>query len=205
MATEKFKAKMADLTRDEVVEECFEAVKRLRHLNRELAEERQEVERLKAVMEAMTAREVRFQKEIDFLTCRPLLCSVNTASGQKEEDDDAEEEDVVDVAYAADQQVKVRCHTLQGLVRKRWLDDAMKIRNGELREPLSHGAMKEAASKWVVEAANAAGDESASDALSAWNVQHSATERMFLLFCTDAMGTKKVYPWLCDFSLLYGC
>ena len=28
---------------------------------------------------------------------------------------------------------------------------------------------------------------------------------MFLLFCTDAMGTKKVYPWLFDFTLLYGC
>ena len=111
----------------------------------------------------------------------------------------------MDVAYAADQQVKALCHTIQGLVRKRWLDDAMKIRNGELREPLSHGAMKEAASKWVIEAANAAGDEWASDALSAWNVQYSATERMFSLFCTDAMGTKKVYPWLFDFSLLYGC
>ncbi len=205
MATQMFKDVMAKLSHDDMVEECFEAVVQLRQLKRELAEERKEVERLKTALQALEAREQSFVKEIAYLTSRPLLCSVNTASGQKEEDDDAEEEEVVDVAYAADQQVKVRCHTLQGLVRKRWLDDAMKIRNGELREPLSHGAMKEAASKWVVEAANAAGDEWAADDLSAWTFQYHAKDQMSLIFCTDAMGAKKVYPWHFDFSLLYGC
>ena len=76
---------------------------------------------------------------------------MNTASGQDEE------EEVADVA--AVRQVHVQCHRLQGLVRKRWLDDALKHLYGGLQEHLSHNGMKEAASKWVVEAANAAGDE----------------------------------------------
>ena len=90
-------------------------------------------------------------------------------------------------------------------MRKRWLDDALKLLYGGLQEHLSHNGMKEAASKWVVEAANAAGDEWAADDLSAWTFQYHAKDRMFLIFCTDAMGTKKVYPWHFDFCLLYGC
>ena len=88
MATESFKAKVAALSRDAMVEECFEAVIRLRQLKqqlegkeRELVEERKEVERLKTALQAREAREQSFVKEIDYLTSRPLLCSVNTDSG----------------------------------------------------------------------------------------------------------------------------
>ena len=65
MATASFKSKMAHLSRDEVIEECFEAMKRLRQLKQELADEREEMGRLKTAVEEMTAREVHFQKEID--------------------------------------------------------------------------------------------------------------------------------------------
>ena len=81
----------------------------------------------------------------------------------------------------------------------------MKVKDGLLQRPLSHGEMKDAAIKWVVEAANADGDEWTSDDLSAWSFHYRASDRMFLLFCTDALGKKKVYPWYFDFSLLYGC
>ena len=76
---------------------------------------------------------------------------------------------------------------------------------GLLQRPLSHGEVKDAAIKCVVEAANADGDEWASDDLSAWNFQYRASDRIFPLFCTDVLGKKKVYPWYFDFSLLYGC
>ena len=203
MATQMFKDMMAKLSHDDVVEECFEAVVQLRQLKRELAEERKEVERLKTALQALEAREQSFVKEIAYLTSRPLLCSVNTASGQKEEEDEEEEEE--EVADVADQQVKVQFQKLQGLVRKRWLDDAMRVKKGLISDHLSNDDMKAAALQWVVHAANAKMDEWDADDLFAWNFQHLATDRMFLLFCTDAMGTKKVYPWHFDFSLLYGC
>ena len=87
MATASFKSKMAHLSRDEVIEECFEAMKRLRHVKQELANEREEMGRLKTAVEEMTEREVHFHKEIDWLTCRPLLCSTVTANSQAENDD----------------------------------------------------------------------------------------------------------------------
>ena len=209
MATQMFKDMMAKLSHDDMVEECFEAVVQLRQLKRELAEERKEVERLKTALQALEARVQSFVREIAYLASRPLLCSVNTASGQKEEEEEEEEEEEgeeeEEVAYVADQQVKVQFQKLQGLVRKRWLDDAMRVKNGLILDPLSNADMKAAAIQWVVHAANADVDEWASDDLSAWNFQYLATDRMFLLFCTDAMGTKKVYPWHFDFSLLYGC
>ena len=96
MATQMFKDMMAKLSHDDMVEECFEAVVQLRQLKHELANERQEVERLKTALQALEAREQSFVKEIAYLTSRPLLCSVNTASDQKEE----EEEEAV---YVADQ------------------------------------------------------------------------------------------------------
>ena len=195
MATESFKAKMADLTREEVVDECYEAVRQLRQLKRELADERNEVERLKTVVQGLEAHNRSFSMEIAYLTSRPVLCSMNTASGQDED------KEVADVA--AVRQVHVQCHRLQGLVRKRWLDDALGHLYG--RNHLSPNGMKEAASKWVVEAANATADDWAADDLSTCTFQYLAKDRMFLIFCTDAMGTKKVYPWHFDFSLLYGC
>ena len=192
MATESFKAKMAGMAYDDLVEECFDAARQLRQLKPELVEERKEVERLKTALQAREAREQSFVKEIDYLTSRPLLCSVNTDSGQ-------------DAAPVADQQVSGQIHKLQGHVRKRWLDDAMKVNGGLLQRLLSHGEMTDAAIKRVVEAANADGDEWASDDLYAWNFQYRASDRILLLFCTDALGKKKVYPWYFDFSLLYGC
>ena len=123
-------------------------------------------------MERLKTARGWFEKEIAYLTARPLLCSVNTASGQDEE----EEEEVGNVA---DKQVRGQIQKLQGLVRKRWLDDATKVKNGLVRPPLSHGEMRDAASKWVVEAANADGDEWASDDVSAWNFQYRATDRIF--------------------------
>ena len=44
----------------------------------------------------------------------------------------------------------------------------MKVKDGLLQRTLSQGEMKDAAIKWVVEAANADGDEWASGDLSAW-------------------------------------
>ena len=203
MATQMFRDMMAKLSHDDMVEESFEAVIQLRQLKHELANERQEAERLKTALQALEAREQSFVKEIAYLTSRLLLCSVNTALGQKKEEE--EEEEVADVAYVADQQVNVQFHKLQGLVRERWLDDAMRVKNGLILDPLSNADMKAAAIQWVVHAANADVDEWASDDLSAWNFQDRATDRMFLLFCRNAKGTKKVYPWHFDFSLLYGC
>ena len=134
MATQMFKDMMAELSHDDMVEECFEAVIQLRQLKQqlegkeqELLEERKEVERLKTVVQGLEAHNRSFSMEIAYLTSRPVLSSMNTASGQDED----EEEEVADVAA------------------------------------LSHDGMKEAASKWVVEAANAAGDEWAADDLSA--------------------------------------
>ena len=94
---------------------------------------------------------------------------------------------------------------LQGLVRKRWLDDAMRVKNGLILDPLSNADMEAAAIQWVVHAANADVDEWASDDLYAWNFQYRASDQMFLLFCTDGSDKKKVYPWHFDFSSLYGC
>ena len=190
MATKSFKEKMAGLGHDDLVEECFEAVRQLWQLKQELLEERKEVERLKTMLEAHEAREQSYVKEIEYLTSKPLLCTVNTDSGQ-------------DVASVADKQVSGQFQKLQGRVRKRWMDDAMRIKNGS--EPLSNADMKAAAIQWVVHAANEDEDEWASDHLCAWNFQYRAEERMFLLFCTDASGERKVYPWYFDFSLLYGC
>ena len=183
---------------DDLVEECFDAARQLRQLKQELVEERKEVERLKTALQAWEAREQSFVKEIDYLTSRPLLCSVNTDSGQEEEEEEEE------VAPVADQQVRCQIQKLQGHVRKRWLDDAMRrIKNGS--ECLSNADMKAAAIQWVVHAANADVDEWASDDLYAWNFQYRASDPIFLLCCTDALGKKKVYPWYFDFSLLYGC
>ena len=89
-------------------------------------------------------------------------------------------------------------------MRKRWLDDAMRITNGS--EPLSNADVNAAAIQWVVHAANEDAKEWTSGKLDvyAWNFLYHAEEREFLLFCTDPFG-KKVYPWYFDFSLLYGC
>ena len=121
MATASFKSKMAHLSRDEVIEECFEAMKRLRHVKQELADEREEMGRLKTAVEEMTAREVRFQKEIDWLTCRPLLCSVVTANSQAENDDEVIDEPI-------EREIIAQFEKVQGHIRKRWLDDAMRIK-----------------------------------------------------------------------------
>ena len=169
------------------------------------------MERLKTALQALEAREQSFVKEIAYLTSKPLLCSVKPdpvqeeeeALGRKEEEDKEEvEEEVADVA---DQQVKVQFQKLQGLVRKRWLDDAMRVKKGLISDHLSNDDVKAAALQWVVHAANAKMDEWDADELSAWNVSFLVRDRMFLLFCTDAKGTKKVYPWHFDFSMLYGC
>ena len=202
MATASFKSKMAHLSRDEVIEECFEAMKRLRHVKQELANEREEMGRLKTAVEEMTAREVRFQKEIDWLTCRPLLCSVVTANSQAENDDEVVDEPI-------DREVIAQFDKLQGQIRKRWLDDAtMRIKKetqeGGPRQPLSNEEMRTAAQKWVVEAANAHRDDFTFDDMTEWRFLYCADLRMFLFFCTDTMGVKKVYPWLFDFHMLYG-
>ena len=77
------------LSHDDLVEECFEAVRQLRLLKQELEgkekeilEERKEMERLTNMLEAQEAREQSYVKEIEFLTSKPLLCTVNTDSGQ---------------------------------------------------------------------------------------------------------------------------
>ena len=205
MATESFKARMAHLTREEVIEECFEAMKRLRQLKQELDDERKDMERLKTAMEAMTAREVRFQKEIDFLTCRPLLCSVITANGQAENDGEVVD---MDCREPIDRQAVAQFEKLQGLIRKRWLDDALKlkkeIQDGGPRQPLSNKEMTTAAQKWVVEAANAHRDDFTFDDMTEWRFVYCADLRILLFFCTDTKGVKKVYPWLFDFHMLYG-
>ena len=201
MATQMFKDVMAKLSHDDMVEECFEAVVQLRQLKHELANERQEVERLKTALQALEAREQSFVKEIAYLTSKPLLCSVKPDPVQ-EEDEEEEEEDVANVV---DLKVKMQYHKIQGLVRKRWLDDAMRVKKGLISDHLSNDDMKAAALQWVVHAANAKMDEWDADDLSAWNVSYLVRDRMFLLFCTDAKGAKKVYPWHFDFSMLYGC
>ena len=205
MATASFKSKMAHLSRDEVIEECFEAMKRLRHVKQELANEREEMGRLKTAVEEMTAREVRFQKEIDWLTCRPLLCSVITANSQAENDGEVVD---MDCSEPIDRQAIAQFDKLQGLIRKRWLDDALKlkkeIQDGGPRQPLSNKEMTTAAQKWVVEAANAHRDDFTSDDMSEWGFVNCADLRIFLFFCTDTKGVKKVYPWFFDFHMLYG-
>ena len=178
MVTQMFKDMVAELRRDDMAEECFEAVAQLRQLKQqlegkeqELLEERKEVERLKTVVQGLEARNRSFSMEIAYLTSRPVLCSMNTASGQDEEEEE-EEEEVADVA-AVVRQVHVQCHRLQGLVRKRWLDDALGRLHG--REQ-AHNGMKEAASKWVVEAANATADKWAADDLSTCTFQYLAKD-----------------------------
>ena len=213
MATQMFKDVMAKLSHDDMVEECFEAVVQLRQLKQELAEERKEVERLKTALQALEAREQSFVKEIAYLTSKPLLCIVEPDPVQEDEDDDEEEEEEdeeevdeqEDVAYVVDSDVKVQCSKIQGLVRKRWLDDAMRVKKGLISDHLSNDDMKAAALQWVVHAANAKMDEWDAGDLSAWNVSYLVRDRMFLLICTDAKGAKKVYPWHFDFSVLYGC
>ena len=147
MATASFKSKMAHLSRDEVIEECFEAMKRLGHVKQELANEREEMGRLKTAVEEMTAREVHFHKEIDWLTCRPLLCSMVTANSQAENDDE-----VID--YPIEREVIAQFEKVQGHIRKRWLDDAMRVRKETLeggpRQPPWNEKMITAAQKWVV-------------------------------------------------------
>ena len=205
MATQMFKDMMAKLSHDDMVEECFEAVVQLRQLKQELAEERKEVERLKTALQALEAREQSFVKEIAYLTSRPLLCSVNTASGQKEEEEEEEEE----VADVADQQVKVQFQKLQGLVRKRWLDDAMRVKNGLILDPLSNADMKAAAIQWVVHAANADVDEWASDDLYAWNVQHRASDLMFHYYVQTAWVRRKsthgILTSVCSMDVEHAC
>ena len=203
MATASFKSKMAHLSRDEVIEECFEAMKRLRQVKQELADEREEMGRLKTAVEEMTAREVHFQKEIDWLTCRPLLCSVVTANSQAENDDEVIDEPI-------EREVIAQFEKVQGHIRKRWLDDAtMRIKKetqeGGPRQPLFNEEMRTAAQKWVVEAANVRRDLFPyNNHWPQWRFVYCADLTMFLFFCTDAKGVKKVYPWLFDFGLLYG-
>ena len=81
MATQMFKDKMAELSHDDMVEECFEAVIQRRQLKqqlegkeRELVEERKEVERLKTALQALEAREQLFVKEI--ISLQGLCCVV---------------------------------------------------------------------------------------------------------------------------------
>ena len=83
MATQMLKDKMAGMSHDDLVEDCFEAVRQLRLLKQEILEERKEVERLTKMLEAQEAREQSYVKEIEFLTSKPLLCTVNTDSGQQ--------------------------------------------------------------------------------------------------------------------------
>ncbi len=176
-------------------------MKRLSHVKQELANEREEMGRLKTAVEEMTAREVRFQKEIDWLTCRPLLCSVITANSQAENDGEVVDEPI-------DRQAIAQFDKLQGLIRKRWLDDALKlkkeIQDGGPRQPLSNEEMTTAAQKGVAEAANARRDGFTFDDWTEWRFVCCADLRMFLFFCTDTKGVKKVYPWLFDFHMLYG-
>ena len=203
MATASFKSKMAHLSRDEVIEECFEAMKRLRQVKQELANEREEMGRLKTAVEEMTAREVRFQKEIDWLTCRPLLCSVVTANSQAENDDEVVDEPI-------DRETMTQFAKIQGLIRKRWLDDAMRIKRKETLEggpqqPPSNEKAVTAAQKWVVETANVHHESSPyNNHWPQWRFVYCADLTMFLFFCTDTKGVKKVYPWLFDFHMLYG-
>ena len=107
MATKSFKEKMTGLSHDDLVEECFEAVRQLRQLKQELLEERKEVERLKKMLEAQEAREQSYVKEIEFLTSKPLVCTVNADSGQH-------------VASVKDKQVRCQYQKLQtGLIISR--------------------------------------------------------------------------------------
>ena len=83
MATQMFKDMMAELSHDDMVEECFEAVIQLRQLKQqlegkeqELLEERKDVERLKTVVQGLEARNRSFSMEIAYLTSRPVLCSI---------------------------------------------------------------------------------------------------------------------------------
>ena len=70
-------------------------------------EERKEVERLTKMLEAQEAREQSYVKEIEFLTSKPLVCTVNTDSGQH-------------VASVKDKQVRCQCQKLQaGLIISR--------------------------------------------------------------------------------------
>ena len=80
MATKSFKEKMEGLSHDDLVAECFEAVRQLRLLKQELEgkekeilEERKEVKRLTKMLEAQEAREQPYVKEIEFFTSKPLL------------------------------------------------------------------------------------------------------------------------------------
>ncbi len=90
MATKSFKEKMEGLSHDDLVAECFEAVRQLRLLKQELEgkekeilEERKEVKRLTKMLEAQETREQSYVKEIEFLSSKPLLCTVNADSGQQ--------------------------------------------------------------------------------------------------------------------------
>ena len=123
MATAKFSEKMKEKSHEDMVQNLLEVVKAERRLEkgnydlqRRLQQKTDEVERLKTMLEAQEAREQSYVKEIEYLTSKPLLCTVNTDSGQ-------------DVASVADKQVSGQYQKLQGRVRKRWLDDAMRIKN----------------------------------------------------------------------------
>ena len=90
-------------------------------------------------------------------------------------------------------------------MRKRWLDDAVRIKNGKVPEPLplsSSADTRAAASQWVVHAAN---DDKISFELNDWNFLYHAEEKQFLLLCTDAFGKKAFYAWSFDFEMLHGC
>ena len=52
-------------------------------LQRRLQQKNDEVERLTKMLEANEAREQTYVKEIELLTSKPLLCTVNADSGQQ--------------------------------------------------------------------------------------------------------------------------
>ncbi len=103
-------------------------------------------------------------------------------------------------ACLRDDQMRLQTHRLQGLVRKRWLDDATRIKNGSLQEPLSNAEMKAAAIQWVVHAAN---HEKISFGLNDWKIRDHAEEKQFLLLCANDECNNAFYAWYFNFSLLY--
>ena len=124
-----------------------------------------------------------------------------TANSQAENDDEVVDEPI-------DCETLTQFAKIQGLIRKRWLDDATMRIKKETQEGgprLSNAEMRTAAQKGVVEAANARRDWFPyNNHWPEWRFVYCAVSRVFLFFCTDTKGVKKVYPWLFDFHLLYG-
>ena len=84
MATARFYEKVKDKSHEEMVEMTFQAMKTGRRLEEEnedlrrrLQQKTDEVERLTKMLEAKEAREQSYVKDIEFLTSRPLICTVN--------------------------------------------------------------------------------------------------------------------------------